>query len=174
MRIAILIQLTEEEQQTLAKYARGLSTPARLVLRAKIVLAAAEGMLNKDIATKLSCKRETVGIWRNRFAKERLAGIEKDAPRSGHKPVARMQHEAEIIRKTTQETPANATHWSTRTMAKAVGTSRATVNRVWRDNGLKPHRVKTFKVSNDPQFAEKLVDVVGLYLNPPEHALAAR
>jgi transposase len=112
-----------------------------------------------------------VGTWRNRFVKERLAGIEKDAPRGGRKPQRRAAVEAEILRKTTQEKPANATHWSTRTLAKELGTSPAMVQRVWRDNGLKPHLTKTFKVSNDPRFAEKLVDVVGLYLDPPEHAI---
>lgn len=95
----------------------------------------------------------------------------KDAPRSGRAPSVRADKEAEIIRKTTQETPPNATQWSVRSMATAVGVSKDTVHRVWSDNGLKPHRIKTFKVSNDPRFAEKLVDVVGLYLNPPEHAL---
>jgi len=171
MRIAVAIEITDEEHLTLKKWSRGRSTPTRLVQRAKIVLLAAEGLQNKQIALRLHCKRETVGKWRNRFAEQRLAGIEKDAPRPGHTPVARQEHEAEILRLTTQETPPNATHWSTRTMAKTVGTSRATVQRVWNDNGLKPHLTKTFKVSNDPHFAEKLVDVVGLYLDPPEHAL---
>lgn len=175
MRVAVAIALTDEERTVLTKWSRGRSTPARLVLRAKIVLAAAEGMLSKDIAVRLDCKRETVARWRNRFAEqdagERLASLKQDAPRPGHPPVARLQHEAEIIRKTTQEMPPDATHWSTRSMAKAVGCSKATVQRVWRDNGLQPHRVKTFKLSNDPHFAEKLVDVVGLYLDPPEHAL---
>ena len=161
MRVAVVIELSDEERTVLTKWSRGRSTPVRLVLRAKIVLAAAEGMLNKDIAARLGCKRETVGRWRNRFAEqeagERLASLEQDAPRPGHPPVARLEYEAEIIRKTTQETPPNATHWSTRSMAKAVGCSKATVQRVWRDNGLKPHRVKTFKLSNDPHFAEKLV-----------------
>lgn len=154
MRVAVAIELTEEERTVLTKWSRGRSTPARLVLRAKIVLAAADGRLNKDIAARLDCKRETVSRWRNRFAEqevgERLASLKQDAPRAGHPPVARLQHEAEIIRKTTQETPPDATHWSTRSMAKAVGCSKATVQRIWRDNGLKPHRVKTFKLSNDP------------------------
>jgi transposase len=171
MRVAQSITLTDDERKTLTKWARGRSTAVRLALRAKIVLAAAEGRENKDIAAELECTRRTVGTWRNRFARQRLAGIEQDAPRSGRRPGVRAAHEAEIIRKTTQETPPHATQWSTRTMAAAVGVSDATVRRVWRDNGLKPHRIKTFKVSNDPKFAEKLVDVVGLYLDPPEHAL---
>lgn len=171
MRVAVLISLTDQERSTLTKWSRGRSTPARLVLRARIVLAAAAGRENKDIAAELGCTRRTVGTWRNRFAELGIKGIEKDAPRGGRKAVVRDQKEAEIIEKTTQETPPNATHWSLRTMADAVGVSHSTVQRVWRDNRLKPHMTKTFKVSNDPHFAEKLVDVVGLYLNPPEHAL---
>jgi transposase len=171
MRIAKSIILTDSERTTLEKWARGRSTPTRLVLRAKIVLAAAEDQRNDEIAAALRCTRRTVGTWRNRFVEERLAGIEKDAPRGGRTPQRRAAVEAEILRKTTQEKPTNATHWSTRTLAKELGTSPAMVQRVWRDNGLKPHLTKTFKVSNDPRFAEKLVDVVGLYLDPPEHAL---
>lgn len=171
MRVAVAISLTDEERVTLTKWSRGRSTPARLVLRAKIVLAVAEGRENIDIADDLGCTRRTVGVWRRRFATLRLKGIEKDLPRGGRKAVVRQNKEAEIIRKTTQETPPDATHWSLRSMAEAVGVSYSTVRRVWRDNGLKPHLTKTFKVSNDPDFAEKLVDVVGLYMNPPEHAL---
>jgi transposase len=171
MRVAKAITLTEQERVTLSKWARGRSTPARLVLRARIVLAAAEGRENQEIATQLGCTRRTVGTWRNRFATERLAGIEQDAPRGGRTPSVRGAKEAEIIRKTTQETPPQATQWSTRSMAAALGVSKDTVQRVWRDHGLKPHRTKSFKVSNDPHFAEKLVDIVGLYLDPPENTL---
>ena len=171
MRVAKAITLTDEERTTLVKWSRGRSTPARLIQRAQIVLAAADGRENKEIALELGCTRRTVGTWRNRFAAERLAGIEHDAPRGGRTPTQRARFEAEIIRKTTQETPPNATQWSKRSLAKALGCSDSLVQRVWCDNGLKPHRIKSFKVSNDPRFAEKLVDVVGLYLNPPEHAL---
>jgi transposase len=171
MRIAKVITLTDEERGTLTKWSRGRSTPARLVLRARIVLAAAEERENKQIAADLGCTRRTVGTWRNRFANLRLAGIEQDAPRGGRKPTIRADFEAEIIRKTTQEPPRNATQWSTRSLAKVLGCSATLVQRVWSDNGLRPHRTKGFKVSNDPRFAEKLVDIVGLYLNPPEHAL---
>jgi transposase len=171
MRVAKAITLTDEERATLMKWARGRSTPARLVQRARIILAASDGRENKDIAAQLGCTRRTAGTWRNRFATDRLAGIEHDAPRGGRRPAQRARFEAEIIRKTTQETPPNATQWSTRTLAKALGCDDTLVQRVWRDNGLKPHRIKSFKVSNDPKFAEKLVDVVGLYLDPPEHAL---
>jgi transposase len=171
MRVAKAIVLTDEERVTLTKWSRGRSTPARLMQRAQIVLAAAEGRENKDIASELGCTRRTVGTWRNRFAAERLAGIEHDAPRGGRTPAQRQKFEAEIIRRTTQETPPHATQWSKRSLAKALGCSDSLVQRVWHDNGLKPHRIKNFKVSNDPQFAEKLVDVVGLMLDPPEHAL---
>ncbi len=170
MRVAKAITLTNEERVTLTK-SRGRSTPARLVQRANIILAAADGRENKDIARELGCTRRTVGTWRNRFVADRLPGIEHDAPRGGRTPTQRVRFEAEIIRKTTQETPSNATQWSTRTLAKALGCDDTLVQRVWRDNNLKPHRTKGFKVSNDPRFAEKLVDIVGLYLNPPEHAL---
>lgn len=163
MRVAVAIKLSPEEQNTLLRWSRGRSTPARLVLRAKIVLAAAEGMKNIQIAEQLGTQPRTVGLWRNRFAEGRLAAIEKDAPRGG-RPANRRQDQARrIVEATTQTTPQDATHWSTRTLAAHLGVSRSMVQRVWEANGLKPHRVKTFKVSNDPNFVEKLVDVVGLY-----------
>jgi transposase len=171
MRVAKTIVLTEAERVTLTKWSRGRSTPSRLVQRAKIVLAAAEGRENQDIAQTLGCTRRTVGTWRNRFAAQRLAGIEQDAPRGGRTATQRAKFEAEILRRTTQETPPHATQWSTRTLAQAVGCNDTLVQRVWRDHGLQPHRQKTFKLSTDPRFAEKLIDIVGLYLNPPEHAL---
>ena len=161
MRIAKVILLTDEEPATLRKWSRGRRTPSRLVLRAKIVLAAAQRERNDQIAVDLKCTRRTVGTWRNRFIATRLAGIEQDAPRGGRTPTRRSVVEAEIIRRTTRETPPSATQWSTRSLAKAMGCNDTMVHRVWRDNGLKPHRIKTFKVSNDPRFAEKLVDVVG-------------
>ena len=171
MRQAPVIELTDDERLVLNRWSRGKTTPARLVARAKIILQAAEGQRSKDIARELGIPEKTICKWRSRFASARLAGIEQDAPRGGRKPTVRSKLEAKILSKTTQETPPDATHWSVRSMAEAVGASKSTVQRVWRDNGLKPHRTKTFKVSNDPQFAEKLVDIVGLYLNPPEHAL---
>lgn len=128
------------------------------------------GSSNQDIAEELRIKPHTVGRWRNRFAEHRLSGIEKDLPRGG-RPRKRESIESEIIRKTTQETPANATHWSTRTLAKAMGITQSMIHRVWTANGLKPHMVRTFKLSKDPNFEKKLIDVVGLYLEPPEKAL---
>jgi transposase len=166
-----LIELTDEERQRLSRWSRGKTTPARLVSRASIILLAADGRLSKEIAVELGIPEKTVCKWRRRFVLGRVSGIEKDAPRGGRKPTVRSKLEAKILSKTTQETPPDATQWSVRSMASALGVSKSTVQRVWRDNGLKPHRTRTFKVSNDPQFAEKLVDIVGLYLNPPEHAL---
>jgi transposase len=148
MRVAKAVTLTVEERTTLLKWSRGRSTPARLVQRANIVLAAAEGRRNDEIAADLGCTRHTVGTWRNRFASNRLEGIQKDAPRGGRKPTRRAAVAAEIVRKTTQEKPANATHWSTRSLAKVMNVSDSMVRRVWRDSGLKPHLVKTFKLSN--------------------------
>lgn len=170
MRVAKAITISDEERKTLQKWARGRSTPARLVLRAKIVLAAAAGKLNQEIAAEYGTGMKTVCMWRNRFAKSGLAGIEHDAPRGG-RPSQSAEQAAEIVRVTTTQKPHAATHWSTRTLAKHLKVSRSMVHRVWQANRLQPHRTKTFKVSNDPNFAEKVVDIVGLYLNPPEHAL---
>ncbi len=171
MRVAPQITLDDKERKILQRWSRGRSTAARLVLRAKIVLLASKGKQNKDIASELGADRSIVGRWRSRFAQHGLTGIEKDAPRGGRKPTKRNQVARRIVEKTTQETPANATHWSTRSLAKKLGVSQSMVHRVWKANGLKPHLVRTFKVSNDPHFVEKLIDIVGLYLNPPEHAL---
>jgi len=171
MRIACEITLSDADRATLERWARGRSTQARLVTRAKIVLAAAAGKENKDIAADLRISRGAVARWRIRFAEAGVAGLEKDAPRGGRPPKARDDLVRRIIEMTTQQKPTNATHWSTRTLAKALGTNRSLVNRVWRAHGLKPHLSRTFKVSNDPHFADKLIDVVGLYLDPPDHAL---
>lgn len=171
MRVAVAIELSDDERATLIKWSKGRATPARLVLRAKIVLAAADGTQNKDIAAMLHTTRKTVGEWRSRFADSRCAGLEKDAPRGGRPATRRDEVARKIVEATTQTKPQAGTHWSTRTLAKQLGVSRAMVHRVWRANQLKPHLTKTFKVSNDPRFVEKLVDVVGLYLNPPERAL---
>jgi transposase len=171
MRTAPVIEVTDDERKTLRRFARGRSTPSRLVLRAKIVLRAAEGMRNKDIALELGTSRKTVGLWRERFADGRIEAIEADAPRPGRTPSIPGRIVELILHKTTQAKPTHATHWSTRTLARDVGVSRSTIHRVWQAHGLKPHLVKTFKASNDPRFVEKVRDVVGLYLSPPERAL---
>jgi transposase len=136
-----------------------------------VVLLAAEGKQDLEIAAEIGISNQKAARWRKRFLKLGLAGLQKDAPRSGRTPVITAAKVQEVVRKTTQEKPANATQWSTRTMAEAAGLSEKSVRRIWHRHGLKPHLSRTFKVSNDPAFAEKLEAIVGLYLNPPEHAI---
>src|SRR6202165_225757 len=143
----------------------------RLVQRAQVVLLAAEGIENQEIAARLRISRPTVQLWRQRFLALRTAGLEKDAPRPGRLPRIPRSRAAAIVEATLHKKPPNATHWSTRTMAKAHGVSEATVRRIWQRHNLKPHRLDTFKLSRDPKFIDKLVDIVGLYLNPPDKAL---
>jgi len=171
MRVAPQVILTDEQRATLQRWSRGRSTPARLVRRAKIVLLAAEGQENIEIAEALRVERTVVGRWRKRFVAQGRAGIEKDAPRGGRPATKRQPVARKILEATTQRKPDNATHWSTNSLAQELGVSQSRVSRVWRANGLKPHLVRTFKVSNDPRFVEKMTDIVGLYLNPPERAL---
>ena len=161
----------DTDRETLDRWARGRTVPARLVVRARIVLAALDGMSKSGIAQELGIRRETVRLWEKRYADRGIPGIEKDEPRGA--PPRKIDDEAiaAIVKKTTQEPPANATHWSTRTMASSAGISHSAVGRIWRKHGLKPHLSETFKVSNDPKFAEKLEDVVALYMNPPENAV---
>ncbi len=171
MKSAPRIILTDDQGLTLTRWSRGRSTPVRLMQRAKIVLLAAEGTMNKNIAAQLGIMPNTVGRWRARFAAGGLGAIEKDAPRGGRTPRIRDAVAQRILEKTTRERPANATHWSGRTLAAALGVDKSMVWRVWKANNLKPHLARTFKVSNDPHFVEKMTDVVGLYLNPPERAV---
>jgi transposase len=171
MRVARPIVVNDETRRKLEQHARGHSTPARAVMRSRIILLAADGMLNKQIAKTLQVTPRMVTLWRGRFLELGIEGLRKDAPRPGRRPAITPQVTATLIAKTTQSTPANATQWSTRSMAKEMSISKASVSRIWRANGLKPHRVDSFKVSNDPHFADKLEAIVGLYLNPPEHAL---
>lgn len=171
MRVAPVIVLDEKQREVLTRLARGRRTPVRLAMRARIVLLAADGLDNHEIAEHVGLGRVAVGRWRSRFSEGGLSAIEKDLPRGGRGVAGYEEIESEILRKTTQEKPKNATHWSVRTLARELGTTRSRVHRVWKAHGLKPHLVRTFKVSNDPRFEEKLRDVVGLYLNPPENAL---
>src|SRR6202051_876290 len=171
MRIAPQVVLTSEQRAKLETYARGRSTQARVVLRARIVLLAGEGKQDLKIAHLLSILPRTAARWRSRFLHNGIAGLEQNAPRPGRTPSISTELVRMVIAKTTQERPSHATHWSTRAMAAVAGISEASVRRIWHGHGLKPHRVETFKLSNDPRFAEKLEDIVGLYLNPPEHAL---
>ncbi len=171
MRVAPEIHLTQKQRATLQQWSTGRKVAGRQAQRAKMILRAAEGRSNQEIATRLGVKVHTVGRWRQRFAELGIQGIDKDLPRAGRPRQQRERIQSEIIGKTTQETPANATDWSTRSLAKEVGVGQSMVHRVWKANGLKPHRVRTFKLSRDPNFEAKRVDVVGLYLNPPERAL---
>jgi transposase len=171
MRVAPKVELSSELAVVLTKQSRGRSIPARAVERARIILLAAGGKKNIEIASELGISVQKAARWRARFLECGVACLEKDAPRPGRTPTIPEEVVKRVIHMTTKEKPANATQWSTRTMAEAVGISEASVRRIWHKNGLKPHLVDTFKVSNDPQFAEKLEAVVGLYLNPPEHAL---
>lgn len=168
MRVACEIVLTDEERAELTRLVRSKLTSVRLAQRARIVLLAADGVRNMDIAAQLGIDRGLVARWRGRYAQRGLAGIERDLPRGA--PPVKVDVER-LVTLTTQSKPEVATHWSTRTMAEKLGVSAASVSRHWRANGLKPHLVRTFKISRDPQFVEKLEDIVGLYLSPPEHAL---
>ena len=168
MRVATAIKLSPEEERSLTRLTRSNTTSVRLSRRAQIVLMAAAGHSNREIAVELKIGRIQVGRWRERYVEGGLAAIERDLQRSGRKA---QVDAAEIVRRTTQTLPVAATHWSTRTLAKEMGVSDTTVLRVWRTNGLKPHLVRGFKVSRDPDFVEKLEDIVGLYMSPPEHAL---
>jgi transposase len=171
MRVAPNIILTPEERRQLVKWSRGRSAPHRLVLRSRIVVLSADGKTNKEIVEELKTNPVTVGRWRSRFALLRIDGISKDAPRPGRKPRIPASIVKKILDVTLHEKPPGETHWSTRTLAEKLDVSHMTVQRVWKAHNLQPHRVRSFKLSRDPRFEEKLVDVVGLYMNPPEKAV---
>jgi transposase len=154
----------------LEAWARRPKSAQALALRARIVLAAAEGGTNGEVAERLGIHRGTVGKWRNRFALFRLDGM-LDEPRPGRPRTLTDEKVEEVITKTLESTPTDATHWSTRSMAVEVGLNQTAVSRIWRAFGLQPHRQETWKLSKDPQFVDKVKDVVGLYLNPPERAV---
>jgi transposase len=168
MRVATKVVLSKDEREDLTKLVRSKQSSVRLSQRARIVLLAADGMRNQEIAAQLNVGRVQVSRWRERYAQLRLSGIERDLPRGA--PPAKVDV-ARLVELTTQTKPQAATQWSTRKMAAELGVSAASVSRHWRANGLKPHVVRGFKVSRDPQFVEKLEDIVGLYMSPPEHAL---
>ena len=174
MPASTLIELTEQEREEFHRLCRSGKTPVRLKERLSIVLLADEGLTNTEIAQKIPISAPTIGRWRNRFSEGGMAAIEKNLPRgltmNSSKDASYSKLRRQIIEVTTQEKPEGETHWSTRTLAKKLGTNSMFVSRVWRDNGLKPHLVKSFKVSNDPLFEEKPAEVVGLYMNPPENA----
>lgn len=165
------LALTAHQRSELVQLTRLPSAPQSIVLRAKIVLGAADGVANKTLAVRLATTRMTVLLWRNRYAAEGLAGILEDRPRPGRPKEISPEVEAQIVEATRSTKPKNATHWTVRTMARCQGVSPASVHRIWRAYGLQPHRVATFKFSTDPQFVPKVRDIVGLYLNPPDKAL---
>ena len=164
------LALSDDERQALRTWANRPKSTQRLALRARIVLACAEGRANTDVAGQLRVTPRTVGKWRSRFLARRLEGL-ADEPRPGAPRTLTDADVERVVTRTLEAKPAHATHWSTRGMAQASGLSQSTVGRIWRAFGLKPHRADTFKLSADPFFVEKVRDVVGLYLAPPERAI---
>jgi len=169
MSTPVPVLLDPASRAALDKIIAAPSSQVRQVLRARVVLLAAEGKSNAQIAAELGCNINTARLWRNRFLAQGLAGL-RDAPGRGRKPVIVGEREAEIV-SATLTPPDNATHWSARRLAAKVKVSKSAVHRVWRAYGLQPHREKTFKFSRDPLLVEKVMDIIGLYLNPPENAL---
>ena len=166
-RVAVTISLSDDERAELEALSRRRKTSQGLARRARIVLAAAEGLENKEIAVRLEASADTVGKWRRRYAAEGLDGL-YDEPRPGAPRQIGDDAIAEAVRLTLEETPPDATHWSLRSMARASGHAPSTIHRIWRAFGLQPHRSETFKLSSDPFFVEKVRDIVGLYLAPPD------
>jgi transposase len=162
--------LTDDERKKLQTWASRPKSTQRLATRAKIVLACAEGLENKAVAVRLRVNIVTVGKWRRRFLGDRLEGL-ADEPRPGAPRKITDAHVEEVVTKTLEEKPKTATHWSTRGMAEAVGLSQTAIVRIWQAFGLKPHQNESFKLSADPYFVEKVRDVVGLYMSPPENAI---
>ena len=168
LRVATQIELTNVERRRLIRIAESQRSEIRLARRASIVLLCADGLDNKTVGEILGVDRIAVGRWRERYAAGGLVAIEQDLPRGGRTPVV---DRAELVRVTTLSMPEAATQWSTRLLGDKLGISHSTVSRIWKANGLKPHRIDAFKVPREPEFVEKLEDIVGLYLSPPAHAL---
>lgn len=171
MRIAPKIELDAKVERELQALSRRGRVQARIQQRAKVVLLAAQGLQNKDIAEQVDLDRRQVALWRQRFLDGGVPAVMQDAPRPGRARSVTADVESHIVNKTLHDKPIAATHWSTRTLAAQIGVGPTTIRRVWRRNGLKPHQQASFKLSRDPRFEDKLLDVVALYLSPPEHAL---
>src|ERR1017187_655186 len=169
--MALSSGLSPSERQQVQQWAAAHGTPQQVALRCRIVLAAADGQSDVAIAKRLFVNRKTIILWRERFSEQRLDGLWEIAPGRGRKPNYDIDKVAAIVDATLQTKPEGMTHWSCRTMAKSQGVSKSTINNIWQAHQLKPHRVKTFKLSRDPKFLEKMTDVVGLYLNPPQQAI---
>ena len=165
-----LLELTDDERGQLQRWARRRKSSQALALRSRIVLACAAGADNKTVAAELRCSAATVGKWRARFVEHRLEGL-TDGERPGRPPSITAEQVEDVVVATLESVPANATHWSRAKMADRSGLSRSTIGRIWKAFDLKPHRAEGFKLSNDPLFVEKVYDVIGLYLNPPEAAV---
>ena len=164
------LTLTAEERDQLLRWSRRRKSSQALALRSRIVLACAEGADNKTVAARVGCSQNTVSKWRGRFVERRLDGLDDD-PRPGRPPTIGVDQVEDVVVATLESTPEHATHWSRAKMAQRSGLSKSTIGRIWRDFGLQPHRADGFKLSNDPLFIEKVYDVVGLYVNPPEAAV---
>ena len=164
------LELTGEERETLVRWERRRKSSQALALRSRIVLACADGGANTEVAAWCGVSANTVGKWRRRFCELRLDGL-SDEPRPGRPPTITTAQVEDVLVKTLESTPENATHWSRSKMAERTGLSDSTVGRIWRAFGLQPHRADSFKLSNDPLFVEKVYDICGLYLNPPEAAV---
>ncbi len=162
--------LSDDERETLERWARRPNSAQALASRCRIVLACAAGATNQEVAVELGLHQATVDKWRGRFVAQRLDGLH-DEPRPGAPRKITDEHVERVIVKTLEETPVGATHWSTRSMATASGLNQTAVSRIWRAFGLKPHLAESFKLSPDPQFIDKVRDIVGLYLNPPDAAV---
>ncbi len=166
-----VVTVSADDVVELERLVRSGKTEQRVALRARIVLCAGEGLSAIETAEKLATSRQTATDWRSRYAQEGIAGLLRDRPRGRGFPALASTIEAAVVEKTLHAKPAEGTHWSCRSMAAAMGISKSSVQRIWNAHGLQPHLVTTFKLSTDPHVVEKLTDVVGLYLNPPEHAL---
>jgi Homeodomain-like domain len=169
--VGISHQLSDVEQEKLQQWTAAHGTPQQVALRCRIVLAAAAGESDVAIAKRLSVNRNTVILWRKRFGDEGLDGLWDIAPGRGRKPTYQIDRIAGIVDATLPTKPDGMTHWSCRTMAQSQGVSKSTINNIWRAHNIQPHRTETFKLSRDPKFLEKMTDVVGLYLNPPQQAI---